>query len=111
MQTMYGPYIEAEIRKWQEDLKEGKESKAWREQAIQAGRDKEKGDWDEWKEAQRELDWGVKEESSGEEEKDDKVNGKGEDVVNDLKDGETKEETSADEVKDTKEEPAEKEKD
>lgn len=89
MQTMYRPYIEAEVRRWQDDLREGKETKAWRYQAIEAGREREKGVWDEWKEAQRELDWGVQDESGkqnededkdkdgGDVEKDEKTNGKG----------------------------------
>ncbi|EME47183.1 hypothetical protein DOTSEDRAFT_124793 [Dothistroma septosporum NZE10] len=66
MQTMYRPYIEAELRKWQDDLREGKETKAWREQAIEAGKEREKGVWDEWKEAQRQLDWGLQDEHGNE---------------------------------------------
>lgn len=66
MRTMYRPYIEEELHRWQDDLREGKETKTWREQAIEAGRERESGVWDEWKEAQRELDWGVKDEGSGE---------------------------------------------
>ena len=55
---MYKPYIEEELRRWQEDLKDGREGKKWREEAMQAGRDRVQGKFDEWKEAEREEYWG-----------------------------------------------------
>lgn len=34
------------LRRWQDDLKDGRESKKWREEAIQAGRDRASGKFD-----------------------------------------------------------------
>jgi hypothetical protein len=34
------------LRKWQDDLKDGRESKKWRDEAIQAGRDRASGAFD-----------------------------------------------------------------
>ena len=96
MQTMYRPYIEAELRRWQDDLTEGKETKAWREQAIEAGRQREKGVWNEWKEAQRELDWGVG--ASGNENGGDEGNGNGNGGKEVEKDDEAKHKDDVDEV-------------
>ncbi|KAK5118631.1 hypothetical protein LTR85_008096 [Meristemomyces frigidus] len=58
LRTAYRPYIEEELGRWQEDLKNGFEAKKWREEALQAGRDRMDGRYDEWKEAQREEFWG-----------------------------------------------------
>ena len=55
---MYKPYIEEELRRWQEDLKDGREGKKWRDEAMQAGKDRVQGKFDEWKEAEREEYWG-----------------------------------------------------
>ena len=55
---MYKPYIEEELRRWQEDLKDGREVKKWRDEAMQAGRDRVEGKFDQWKEAEREEYWG-----------------------------------------------------
>lgn len=46
---LYSPFgkgIENELRKWQDDLKDGRESKKWRDEAMQAGRDRESGVFD-----------------------------------------------------------------
>ena len=58
LKTRYKSYIEEEVRRWQEDLKEGREAKTWRESAKQAGKDRLDGKWDDWKEQQREANWG-----------------------------------------------------
>jgi hypothetical protein len=58
LKSMYKPYIEEELRRWQEDLKDEREGKKWREEAMQAGRDRVQGKFDEWKEAEREEYWG-----------------------------------------------------
>ena len=57
LKTRYKPYIEEELRRWQEDLRDGKEAKKWREAAMQAGKDRSDGKWDDWKERQREVNW------------------------------------------------------
>lgn len=46
LETQCAKGIENELRKWQDDLKEGRESKKWREEAIQAGRDRASGMFD-----------------------------------------------------------------
>lgn len=38
------PYIEDELRRWQEDLQEGRETKKWREEAMQVRHIREIGD-------------------------------------------------------------------
>ncbi|KAK4550521.1 hypothetical protein LTR36_000100 [Oleoguttula mirabilis] len=60
LRTSYRPYIEEELGRWQEDLKNGLEAKQWRQDALQAGRDRMEGQYDGWKEAQREEFWGEK---------------------------------------------------
>lgn len=47
LNTKYKPYIEEELRRWQADLKDGREGKKWREEAVQAGRDRKAGKFDE----------------------------------------------------------------
>lgn len=54
LRTAYRPYIEEELGRWQDDLRNGLEAKKWREEAILAGRDRMEGKYDGWKEAQRE---------------------------------------------------------
>lgn len=63
LSTHYKPYIEEEVRRWQDDLKDGKEAKLWREDAMQAGKDRVEGRFDEWKDMQREEYWGKPEET------------------------------------------------
>lgn len=58
LKTDYKSHIEEELRRWQQDLKDGREGKKWREEAMQAGRDRVDGKFDEWKESQREEYWG-----------------------------------------------------
>ena len=60
LKSVYKSYIEEELRRWQEDLKDGRESKKWREEAMQAGKDRAEGKFDEWKELEREQYWGKK---------------------------------------------------
>nr|POF17766.1 hypothetical protein CFP56_13178 [Quercus suber] len=52
------PYMEDAIANWQEDLREGRESKKWRQEAIDAGRERERGKFDEYSEAHKEEWWG-----------------------------------------------------
>jgi len=68
LKTRYKPYLEEALRVWQDDLKNGKETKKWREEALQAGRDRIVGRFDEWKEAQREEYWGKGDEEGENEE-------------------------------------------
>lgn len=42
LQTPLGKEIEDGLRRWQDDLREGRESKKWRQEAMQAGRDRDK---------------------------------------------------------------------
>ena len=46
LQSQFGKGIEKELRKWQDDLKDGREVKKWREEAMQAGRDRASGVFD-----------------------------------------------------------------
>ena len=43
LQSQCGKGIEKELRKWQDDLKDGREVKKWRDEAMQAGRDRASG--------------------------------------------------------------------
>lgn len=70
LKSLYDQNILAEIRAWQTDLKDGKETKKWREEALQAGQDRSLGLWDDWKEAHREETWGPRQDEN-EEMKDD----------------------------------------
>ena len=46
LQSQCGKGIEKELRKWQDDLKDGREVKKWRDEAMQAGRDRASGAFD-----------------------------------------------------------------
>lgn len=54
LESSLGREIEDELRKWQEDLKAGRESKKWRDEAMQAGRDRRSGKFDDVLRAARE---------------------------------------------------------
>jgi hypothetical protein len=73
LHTPLKPYIEEALKEWQEDLKEGRETKKWRDQAMQAGASREAGEFDEWKASEEEKWYGGKEndeeEGKGEEAK------------------------------------------
>ncbi|TKA68764.1 hypothetical protein B0A55_07409 [Friedmanniomyces simplex] len=58
LKTPLRPYIEEELRIWQDDLKYGKEAKKWREEAMLAGVERREGKYDEWKESEREREFG-----------------------------------------------------
>lgn len=58
LKSHYKSHIEEELRRWQEDLKDGREGKKWREEAMQAGQDRIDGKFDEWKEMEKEQYWG-----------------------------------------------------
>ena len=45
-------------------MKDGREVKKWREEAMQAGKDRTDGKFDEWKELQREEYWGKQDENA-----------------------------------------------
>ncbi|CZT18760.1 uncharacterized protein RCC_04604 [Ramularia collo-cygni] len=68
--TMYLERIKTESENWHNDLKDGKETKKWRDEAMQAGRDRSLGLWDDWKEARREETWGVRQDENVEKEDD-----------------------------------------
>jgi len=61
LRTNYKSYIEEELRCWQEDLKDGREAKKWRMEAMQAGKDREDGKFEKWIEREREEYWGPRE--------------------------------------------------
>lgn len=79
LKTAYKQYIEDGIRTWQQDLIDGREAKSWREQAMQAEKDREEGKWDEFKDYQRYQEWGDddEEEDSKTDEKDELSEGDG----------------------------------
>lgn len=58
LKSPYKRHIEREIKWWHDDLKDGKETKAWRDDAMKAGQNRSAGLWDDWKEAHREETWG-----------------------------------------------------
>lgn len=64
LSTSLQPYIEGEIRLYQTDLNDGKETKKWREEAMKAGMERSSGSWDALKEQQLEEDWGKIEDAS-----------------------------------------------
>lgn len=63
LKTRYKHYIEEELRRWQQDLNDGKECKKWREGAMKAGQERAEGKWDAWKQQQRENEWGQTDEN------------------------------------------------
>lgn len=77
LHTRSKPYIEEEIRRFRDDLKDGREQKKWRVEAMQAGKDRLEGKFDEWKEREREEYWGKSKKDGDEnlETKDQRMNG------------------------------------
>ncbi len=61
LNTVYKSEIEEEVRRFKEDLTEGREQKKWRDEAMQASKDRLDGNFDDWKEMQREEYWGKRE--------------------------------------------------
>ncbi|EMC96522.1 hypothetical protein BAUCODRAFT_33891 [Baudoinia panamericana UAMH 10762] len=59
LDTALRPHVEEALRVWQEDLTCGKHGKKWREEAMNAGKDRKEGKFDEAKEADREQYWGT----------------------------------------------------
>ena len=51
-------YIEGAFRQYQDDLKEGRETRKWRSEALEAGEMRRKGEFDAVKEAEREKWFG-----------------------------------------------------
>lgn len=49
--------IEEEIRVYQADLNDGKETKKWREDAIKAGQERKSGAWDEHQKQRQIEEW------------------------------------------------------
>ncbi|KAK5693220.1 hypothetical protein LTR17_025196 [Elasticomyces elasticus] len=58
LKTSLRSYIEEELRVFQDDLKFGKEGRKWREEAMMAGVERKEGKYDEWKESEREKEFG-----------------------------------------------------
>lgn len=46
LKTRLGSTIAAELRQWQQDLREGRERKGWREEALAAGKARRSGKYD-----------------------------------------------------------------
>lgn len=59
LDTSYRPYIEEEARLFQDDLKDGKEAKKWRDDAIEAGAELRAGKFDEWTAMEKDEKWGA----------------------------------------------------
>jgi hypothetical protein len=68
LKTPCKQYIEEELRLWQQDLKDGRETRKWRTEAMQASKDRIDGKFDRFIELQRDEYWGPREVSSDEEE-------------------------------------------
>lgn len=64
MDTALRIHIEKEVRVYQTDLSDGKETKKWREDAMKAGLERSSGAWDALKEQQRQEEWGERDEAS-----------------------------------------------
>lgn len=58
LHTALRPYMQDAILSWQEDLREGRESKKWRQEAIDTGKERESGKFDEYRIAHKEEWWG-----------------------------------------------------
>lgn len=78
LKSLYQKNIVSEMRAWQEDLKDGKETKKWRDEAMQAGQDRSLGLWDDWKEAHREETWGPRQNENDETKADEREDSDGE---------------------------------
>lgn len=89
LNTAYKQHIEKEIRRFKDDLKEGREQKKWRDEAMQAGRDRMEGKFDEWKQLEREAYWGAENDENVKREEN-YVNGEGQSGA-DLESGKTAE--------------------
>lgn len=59
LESILGPEIEDELRKWQDDLRAGRETRKWKDEAIQAANDRMSGKY-------VELSRPMKERGSGE---------------------------------------------
>lgn len=57
MHSWLRPHIDNALRNWQNDLKAGRETKKWREEAMRAGRDRLEGRFDEYHSASRAERW------------------------------------------------------
>lgn len=64
LRTPYRRHLEKEVRKWQADLADGKETNKWRNDALQAGKDRIDGKWAEVQEMQRNSYWARNAESA-----------------------------------------------
>lgn len=89
LKSVFKPYIEEELRRWQQDLMDGREGKKWREEAMQAGQDRVEGKFDEWKELEREQYWGKGTGKSEEAVQDENVDVEMADVRVEIKDSES----------------------
>jgi hypothetical protein len=57
LKTTYKRFIEVALRKWQDDLVNGRETKKWREEAKQASQDHADGKWNDLNSVQRQQYW------------------------------------------------------
>ncbi|KAK5137042.1 hypothetical protein LTR08_001051 [Meristemomyces frigidus] len=65
LMTGYRTYIEEELGEWHADVKGGLEAKKWRQQALEAGRVRGEGGWEEWRDVARAEYWGQREVGAG----------------------------------------------
>lgn len=57
MHTWLRPHLDNALRGWQGDLRAGRETKKWREEAMRAGRDRADGKFDDYMDEQRADLW------------------------------------------------------
>jgi hypothetical protein len=57
LKTTYKRFIEVALRKWQDDLVNGRQSRKWREEAMQASQDHADGKWNDLSSVQRQQYW------------------------------------------------------
>ncbi|KAH9832818.1 Elongator subunit Iki1 [Teratosphaeria destructans] len=58
LESKFGGIIREELQVWQEELRNGYETAKWRNEAVEAGRERLEGCYDEWKDAAKEDQWG-----------------------------------------------------
>lgn len=69
LHSMFRPYVEDAITAWQEDLREGRETKKWRQDATDIAKQRELGKFDEYRTTYREEWWGSSDGEDGERKK------------------------------------------
>ncbi|KAF2770752.1 hypothetical protein EJ03DRAFT_350049 [Teratosphaeria nubilosa] len=66
LESKFGEIIREELQIWQEELRGGYETAKWRNEAVEAGRERLEGNYDEWKDAAKEEQWGRLEDEENE---------------------------------------------